>query len=79
MRSQLSALGVAFAVAERCLNHRLPGQGEIYDRHDFLEQRRHALSEWADVLALLAARGVKAAKDRIATATANVIPMRRSA
>ena len=77
MRSQLSALGVPFAVAERCLNHRLPGQGEIYDRHDFLEQRRHALVEWADVLDVLSDEGVKAARERITSA--QVIPLRRSA
>jgi integrase len=77
MRSQLSAIGVSFAVAERCLNHRLPGQGEIYDRHDHLEQRRHALAEWAGVLDVLAADGVKAARERITTA--QVIPLRRSA
>jgi integrase len=76
-RSQLSALGIPFAVAERCLNHKLPGQGEIYDRHDMLEQRRDALERWAECLDILEADGVQAARDFIGGA--QVIPMRRSA
>ena len=77
MRTQLSALGVPFAVAERCLNHKLPGQGEIYDRHDMLEQRRAALESWANCLDILEADGVQAARDYIGGA--QVIPIRRSA
>lgn len=76
-RSQLSALGVPFAIAERCLNHKLPGQGEIYDRHDMLEQRREALERWAHCLDVLEADGVKAARDFIGGA--DVIPLRISA
>jgi integrase len=51
MRSQLAALGVAPHVAERCLNHKLKGVAGIYDRHDYLEERRHALEQWAAILA----------------------------
>lgn len=76
MRSQLSALGVGFAVAERCLNHKLPGQGEIYDRHDFLDQRRHALTSWAGILDTLRKDGVQAA--RTAITTANVVGLRKA-
>lgn len=77
MRSNLSALGVPFTVAERALNHRLPGMGEIYDRHDFYEQRAEALQRWADTLDVLEAEGVKAAKDFIGGA--QVVELRRLA
>ena len=73
-RTQLSALGIPFAVAERCLNHKLPGQGEIYDRHDFLEQRQAALQRWCDVLDVLVDEGVTAAREFIGGA--DVIDLR---
>jgi integrase len=65
MRSRLSEIGVDFAIAERCLNHKLPGQGEIYDRHDFLDARRIALQRWGDVLDVLTGDGVTAARSLI--------------
>ncbi len=49
-RSYLSDFGVAPIVAERCLNHRLSGMLEIYDQHDYFEERRAALTIWADFL-----------------------------
>jgi integrase len=49
-RTQLSALGVAPHVAERCLNHKQRGVAGVYDRHDYLEERRAALQRWAAVL-----------------------------
>ena len=76
-RSQLSAIGVPFAIAERCLNHKLPGQGEIYDRHDFLEHRRNALQQLADVFDVLLDQGVTAARDHIGAAA--VVDLRLSA
>jgi integrase len=48
MRTQLAALGIRTEVAERCLNHKLKGVVDIYDRHDYLDDRRKALSLWAD-------------------------------
>ncbi|TKB56302.1 tyrosine-type recombinase/integrase [Ferrimonas aestuarii] len=42
-RSLLAAEGIAPHVAERCLNHKLGGVEGIYDRHDYLEERREAL------------------------------------
>jgi integrase len=65
MRTQLSAIGVPFATAERCLNHKLPGQGEIYDQHDFIEQRQAALQSWADLIDVLLSKGITAAKAHI--------------
>jgi integrase len=46
-RSHLAALGVDIVVAERCLNHSLGGLVAVYDRHDYLEERRRALELWA--------------------------------
>lgn len=46
-RSHLGALGVDLIVAERCLNHSLGGLVAIYDKHDYLTERRRALELWA--------------------------------
>jgi integrase len=50
-RSHLSRLGVNIIVAERCLNHTLSGLVAVYDRHDYMEERRRALELWANALA----------------------------
>lgn len=49
-RSYLSDFGVAPIVAERCLNHKLAGLLAIYDQHDYLEERRAALTTWTEFL-----------------------------
>lgn len=59
-RTNLSKLGVDRFVAERALNHKLKGVEGIYDQHDYLEERAHALDLWAATLAALS-RGEKAA------------------
>jgi len=50
-RSMLAAAGVSGHVAERCLNHKLKGVVGIYDRHDYLKERREALQKIADMVA----------------------------
>jgi integrase len=50
LRSYLGTLGVEVAVAERCLNHSLGGLIEVYDRNDYLVERRRALERWATML-----------------------------
>ncbi len=50
-RSLLAAAGVSGPVAERCLNHKLKGVEGIYDRHDYLDERREALQKIADQVA----------------------------
>jgi integrase len=50
VRTQLAALGIPPHVAERCLNHKLRGVEGVYDRHDYLDERRAALEQWAAVL-----------------------------
>ncbi|MHB1140673.1 MAG: tyrosine-type recombinase/integrase [Sulfuricaulis sp.] len=49
-RSHLAALGVDIIVAERCLNHSLGGLVAVYDQHDYLEERKQALEQWADFI-----------------------------
>ena len=50
MRSHLGALGVDIIVAEKCLNHTIGGLVQVYDRGDYLPQRREALERWAAFL-----------------------------
>lgn len=52
-RTHLARLGVAPHVAERCLNHKLPGINDTYDTHDYLAERRLALNALADLLVRL--------------------------
>lgn len=52
-RTHLAALGVDPFVAERCLNHKVKGVEGIYNRHDYFDERRAALSEWAKLLKAL--------------------------
>lgn len=50
-RSMLASEGVPGNVAERCLNHKLKGVEGIYDRHDYMDERREALQLIATKLA----------------------------
>jgi integrase len=49
-RTHLGKLGVDIITAEKCLNHTLGGLVDVYDRGDYLEERRKALEMWADFL-----------------------------
>lgn len=49
-RSLLAAVGVPGHVAERCLNHKLKGVEGIYDRYDYFDERKEAISKVADLL-----------------------------
>ncbi|WP_411993361.1 tyrosine-type recombinase/integrase [Agarivorans sp. DSG3-1] len=46
-RSLLAENGVPSHIAERCLNHKVKGVEGIYDRYDYLEERRKALTDVA--------------------------------
>jgi integrase len=50
MRTHLSSLGIRSEVAERCLNHKLPGIQAVYNTHDFFAERRAALETWTALL-----------------------------
>lgn len=43
-RTLLAQQGTPGHVAERCLNHKLKGVEGIYNKHDYLEERKNALS-----------------------------------
>lgn len=43
-RSYLGAMGIGLLIAERCLNHSLGGLVAVYDQHDYLDERRQALT-----------------------------------
>lgn len=49
-RSLLASQGTPAHVAERCLNHKLKGVEGIYDRYDYLEERKEALGKLAALL-----------------------------
>jgi len=49
-RTHLAALGVESHIAERCLNHKIKGVEGIYNRHDYLDERRQALKILANFM-----------------------------
>ena len=67
-RSHLGMLGVDVLIAERCLNHSLGGLVAVYDKHDYLAERRQALDLWSNKIAVL---------DK--GESFNVVPLRRAA
>jgi integrase len=48
VRTGLAKLGIRPDIAERCLNHAQPGIIATYDTHQYLEEKRDALTRWAD-------------------------------
>ncbi len=50
MRSMLAELGVKRDIAERILSHRVKGVEGVYDRYDYLVEKREALALWDIVL-----------------------------
>jgi len=52
-RTILSEVGVTSDTAERCLNHKIPGVKGIYDRYDYLDERREALTKISCLIAPL--------------------------
>ena len=52
-RTHLADIGIDPIVAERCLNHKIKGVEGIYNRHDYFDERKKALAEWAKLLSAL--------------------------
>ena len=52
VRTGLSRLGVDETTAEIVIGH-VPGIVKVYDLHDRLDERREALTRWADYVARL--------------------------
>lgn len=52
-RSLLSELNIPSHISERCLNHAITGVEGIYDRYDYLKERKAALTQLSQLLAPL--------------------------
>jgi integrase len=53
LRTGLAELGIPFEVAERVLNHAMPGLEAVYNHHNYLGEKRRALALWTEhVLAI---------------------------
>lgn len=51
VRTRLAWLGVSETVAERVIGHSPRDQlQKIYNRHEYIEERREALEQWAQAL-----------------------------
>ncbi len=47
VRTGLAELGIPFEIAERVLNHAMPGLQAVYNRHNYTAEKRRALQLWA--------------------------------
>jgi integrase len=56
LRTGLAELGVSFEVAERVLNHAMPGLQAVYNRHNYMAEKRTALALWAEHVLSLGAK-----------------------
>jgi len=54
LRTGLAELGISFEVAERVLNHAMPGLQAVYNRHSYTTEKRKALALWAEYVLTLA-------------------------
>jgi integrase len=63
--SMMTAIGVPRLHVEKVLNHTLSDIAEVYDRHDYFEEKKIALNRWADHLIAV-----------LANKKANVVPLR---
>lgn len=58
VRTGLARLGVLPHIAERVLSHRQPGVVGVYDRYQYLDEKRAALEKWAAHVEALKTKGV---------------------
>ncbi|CAJ0777798.1 hypothetical protein R8510_04411 [Ralstonia chuxiongensis] len=49
-RSHMGAMGVSSDIAERAINHVIPGMAGVYDKGDYFPERKAALELWARFL-----------------------------
>jgi integrase len=52
-RTRLAALGTSEIVAERILNHQPKGLIAVYNKHEYLDEKRAALAKWAETVAAI--------------------------
>ncbi len=62
VRSKLAELGVPREVARKVLNHEDGKVDRIYNRHEYLAEKREALEKWERMLTSLASRALPAGK-----------------
>jgi hypothetical protein len=68
IRTHMSRLRVRREIAERVMAHRLGGVEAIYDRYEYLEEKREALALWeAEIIRIAIEEGVA---DRLGVHTA---------
>jgi integrase len=67
-RSLMSRAGVAADIAERVLGHKIPGVRGVYDRHEYVVEKRDALERLADLVERI-----------INPPVGNVVPLARKA
>jgi hypothetical protein len=53
-RTLMARLKVSSDVAEHCLAHVLPGIQRVYNRHDYLVEKRHAFEQLAELITQIA-------------------------
>lgn len=63
-RTHMSELGVAPDIAERALNHIIPGVRGVYDRYAYFTQRKAALAIWAGRLETIEMAAEQRAKQK---------------
>lgn len=51
--TQVSAIGIAPHIVEKCLGHKLPKLLATYNQHEWLDERREALNWWAEKIEIL--------------------------
>ena len=68
VRSRLSRLKIAEEAREAVLAHVRPGIKGVYDKHDYLDEKREALELWAARL-----------RSIVSPAPANVVPLKTRA
>jgi hypothetical protein len=49
----MAKLEIAPHVIERILNHAIPGVAAIYNQHDYLRERREAITKWSEHVAAI--------------------------
>lgn len=64
-RTHLGKLGTAPHIAERCLNHKVGGVEGVYDRHEYFDERRDALTKWSRVVVECEAGNAEPAKRKV--------------
>lgn len=57
VRTGLAKLGIPFEIAERVLNHAMPGLQAVYNVHTYSAEKRRALQLWAEHVHAIAEKG----------------------